>query len=191
MTRTTHWHLWLIDALGALALTACLGGVVWLTGLRHNSARQENAALRAQLQADRQTLATMKLAVERQQSKLNAGLRQLEISGRLPQESPIEEYFQSLAVTAARSGLHVLSQTPAETRIYPGLTEKCFSYEITGTIQSILSFLQSVEHTPYWADVSYLKIDQGDAAGTGPDVRRSAALTLSLFAAVDDREARQ
>lgn len=190
MNRTVHWHLWLIDALGALALLACLGGVVWLTCLRHNSARQECTTLRAQLEANRQTLATMQLAVERQQSKLQAGLQRLEISGRLPQHSPIEEFFQALAAAAARSGLHVLSQTPAETRIYPGLTEQCFTYEITGTLQSILSFLQSVEQSSFWADVSYLKIDQGDAAG-GADVPRNAALTMSVFAAVDNREDRE
>ncbi len=190
MNRSSHWHLWLIDACGALALLACLGGAVWLTFLRHNSARQESAAFRARLEADRQTLATMQLAVERQQNKLQAGLQRLEISGRLPQHSPIEEFFQALAVAAARSGLHVLSQTPAETRIYPGLTEQCFTYEITGTLHNILSFLQAVEQTSYWADVSYLKIDQGDAAG-GADVHRKAALTLSVFAAVDGREDRE
>ncbi len=48
----------------------------------------------------------------------------------------------------------------------------------------ITRFLRAVEETGFWADISYLKVEQGPGPPRGESTQRIASLTISLFSAL-------
>ena len=170
-----------IDAAGALLLTLCLGGFLWLAFMSPDAAHAERAQLHRTLDDSRRSLAGIRALHDRQRALLNARRAELARQGRLPEQPPLEEYFAELSRLAAANGLKVQSQTPLEIRHYAGLTEHCFAYEIAGPAPAILRMLQAIEESAYWADVSYLRLEESrTVAGETPGTR-VAALTISIF----------
>jgi hypothetical protein len=58
-----------------------------------------------------------------------------------------------------------------------------------GVFPDILAFLKSIEETDYWADVSYLKVEQRTQSKTQTGRERVASLVISLFSARTDQQA--
>jgi hypothetical protein len=59
-----------------------------------------------------------------------------------------------------------------------------YAYEITGAMPDIARFFRAVEQTEFWADISFLKVDQGAGPLQAGSARRVASLTISLFSAL-------
>ena len=180
--------LHIIDAVGGCTAAACVIGFVYLTMVRNNSTATEIEDLTVSVQVAREDARVLAAARTRQSEVLADREAELAAGGRLPAETPTEEYFQTLSAMAARNRLQIIRNNPLPSRQYPGLLERRYEYEVTGATCDLVRFLKSIEESEFWADVSYLKVNRG----TGPehDVtdRRVAVVTLSLFSAAPSDE---
>jgi len=184
MRRSGGWPLMMIDCLGGSTLAACALGFAWLTFLRETGPTATIAELQQTAAAAARDLSGLSGMRDQQRSVVAARRQELADRGRLPDQAPIEAYFQTLAALAAEHHLQIRRHHPLAPRVYPGLLEQRFAYEVTGRVPDLTGFLAAVEHTVYWADVSYLKIDRGDEVKRGLADQRVAQLTFSLFAAL-------
>jgi len=174
---------YLIDAVGAACLMACTLGAGWLVFVEGDRTKGALAELSSSIGAAGKDLADIQAIRDRQMSLLRTRERELGERGHLPEQTPIEEYFQTLAGLAARHRLNVLRHQPLTVRNYPGLAESRYAYEVTGTFPDLMEFLRAVEHTQFWADVSYLRIHTSHSSEERLDDQRTALLTVSVFSA--------
>lgn len=172
-----------VDAVGGMIVAACALGFVWTALLEKNPVRTEIAQLRQALSRARDEHHEWQAELERQEARLVDYRTQRARVGRLPAEVPIEAYFQQLSQLATRHNLHVLRQQPLASRTYPGLLEERYAYEVTGSLVDLVAFFESIEQAEFWADMSYLRLEQGAAGSSADSSDRIATLTLSLFAA--------
>lgn len=184
MSKLDKWSLRVIDVVGGCTVAACLFGLVWFTLIRPDRARAEIVELTRLLHRTRQEHRVVLASRHRQHAALQSYEAKLAKTGQLPTEAPIEEYFQTLSNFASKNHLRVVSHNPLTSRRYPGLLEQRYAYEVSGSLPDLIRFLKSIEESDFWADVSYLALDSGNAranaAGRGR-AERVAALTISLF----------
>lgn len=174
--------VYIVDLTAAAVCAAALLGSAWLGLVRGDRMRGHLAELRESIADSRRDLSSIESARDRQKQLLREKQKELADRGHLPEQTPVEEYFQAMSSLAQRAGLSVVRHQPMLPRSYPGLLERRYAYEISGTFASLMQFLRGVEESPYWADVSYLRVEPSDAAGANRS-RRSAMLTMSLFSA--------
>lgn len=183
MRPTGKLLLRIIDVLGGCAVSACVFGFVYLTMVRTDRTAVKIRELTSSIQAARQDARVLAAARDRQRATLVRHQAELAGTGQLPAETPVEEYFQTLSKIASKHRLRVIRHNPLTPRRYPGLLERRYAYEVTGSMPDLVRFLKAIEETDFWADVSYLKVDRG----TGPEHqvanRRVAVVTISLFSA--------
>jgi Tfp pilus assembly protein PilO len=188
MRVTYSWSIRILDALCGCVVIACLSGFLWLTILREDGTKDEIETLKRvihQAQQDRFTI----IEDRRQQLEILADRqRKLEKTGRLPTETPVEEYFQTLAGVVSKHRLRVVKHHPLSTREYPDLLEQRYAYEVIGRLPDLVAFLRSIENTGFWADVSYLKVDPARGRKEAVPDERVASLTISLFSAPEADE---
>ncbi|MGB2984559.1 MAG: hypothetical protein WBE26_01640 [Phycisphaerae bacterium] len=184
MGRSRRLSLQIIDMLGGCTVAACLLGFVWLTVVRGDQTAGELKALTRLIHTARQDVRAVRAARDRQRALLEDRQTALADRGHLPTQVPIEEYFQTLSTLASRHRLRVIQNNPLAERRYPGLLEQRYAYEVTGSLPDLVGFLQSIESTDFWADVSYLKVVRGVGPEEAVSDKRVALLTLSLFAAL-------
>lgn len=187
----------IIDVIGGIAVAACVTGFFWSLATGSDLTRVEISRLtRAVGKASREVK-----ALRAEETALREVLAQhrkdLDAGGELPTQAPVEEYFQTLSASATNRGLRVLRHNPLSARAYPGLLEQRYLFEVAGSTQNVIRFLESIEKSDYWADVSYLVIDGHSRAGdrragslgrrtADPNVigtTRQATLIISLFSA--------
>ncbi|UCE60105.1 MAG: hypothetical protein JSU63_22005 [Phycisphaerales bacterium] len=173
-----------IDLTGGSAVACCLLALVWLITVRSDDVSADITQLRQSVQTASQDLAAFRSARDRQQAILTNREAQLSQMGHLPDRTPIERYFQTLSALASQHNLTVRRNQPVSPRRYPGLLEQRYSYELSGAMPDITQFFRSVEHTDYWADISYLKVESGHSSWGGIFGDRIASLTISLFSAL-------
>lgn len=181
LARTISWPLAVIDASGICIVGVCVGASLWLTLVRHENTQEEIVRLQETVQESHHQVVMLGELAERQRALLLSRRADLSQRGRVPERAPVEEYFRALSVLAARHNVRVVSQTPIESRNYAGLLEQCFAYEVAGSMPDLVRLFRDVEETEFWADISYLKIDQGLVEDHGAAPQRIAAFTLSLF----------
>lgn len=174
--------IWLTDLLGGGLTLAFLGGFVWFTMLRPDQTARDVDRLTNLIRSTKRELGAMRIERDREQTLLRARLAQLEESGDLPMETPVEEYFKTLSSMAKEYRLRVIRHNPLPHRIYPGLLERRFAYEVTGATPDIMFFFQALEQADFWADIGYLKIT-GKPGGDGRG-ERVASITISVFSAI-------
>ncbi len=184
MTVTRNGPLLAIDLLGACALGVCVLAFGWLTVLRGDDVSANNADLTGAIQTAKRDLARYRSVRDRQRVILADRRAELASGGRLPDQAPIERYFQTLSTLAAQHRLRVRSHHPVSPRHYSGLLELRYAYELSGSMPDITRFFRSVEGTEFWADISFLKLDQGPGPPREGSSRRVASLTVSLFSAL-------
>ena len=185
MPKTHRVSLLLIDAVGVSVVAACVLGAVWMAFIRNDDAAAEIRQLRASIRDARQDLTHLLTTREEQDALLAQSKAELEQRGRLPEQTPIEDYFQTLTTLSNRYHLRVLRQNPLASRQYPGLLEQRYAYVLAGSMPDLTRFLWAVEETDFWADISYFKIENRPGRGTEGSKARVAELTLSLFSAVE------
>lgn len=182
----------IIDAVGSVIVAACAAGFFWSIAGGSELTRGEIAHLKKAIEKASTDVRSLRDRQTRLREVLAQRREALERSGQLPAHAPVEEYFQTLSAQATDHGLRVMRHQPVSERTYPGLLEQCYLFEVAGTTQSVVRFLQTIEKSDFWADVSYLAIDaNSQAVRTGApdsnpsDAIRRATLTISLFSAPD------
>lgn len=183
MARPNKLPLLLLDALGASLSAAGLVTALWITLFHSEHATSEVREYDLKIVSATKDLADLRSAVDRQRATLKERLGELATSGQLPEQIPIEEYFQTLSRLAVEHRLRTVRHNPLPPRSYPGLFEQRFAYEVIGTMPDLARFFKAIEDAEFWADISYLKIDGGQTPGDQPTDERNALLTLSLFSA--------
>ena len=156
---------------------------VWMALVHVGAAADEGTGLRANVDSSRQTLTTLEAAALRQETLRVARQGELAERGKLPSAPPVEEYLSAMAAAATAQQLNVLGHSPGVQRRYGDVLEQCLSFQVSGTAANLLRFLRTVEESPYWADIGYLRVEGGDAIGPPALQMRRASLTFSLFAA--------
>jgi len=183
MGGTNRVTLRIIDVGGGVALAACAGAFLWAALPREDRGIHEVRALTGIIEKAAQERRNLLATRDRQSRLLEQRRAELAESGQLPARAPVEQYFQVLSAMSARNGLRVVKHNPLAALEYPGLLEQRYAYEVVGSFPDLLRFLRAIEQTDYWADVSYLKLDRGVGPQDALAGQRTAALTISLFAA--------
>ena len=180
-----------MDLLGGGLAAGCAALLIWFTVLRTDRTSVAIRDLTEDIRLGRQRLAMVRADLDEQRGVLQARREQLDATGELPLVAPIERYFQAVSGLAAEHSLKVLRHNPLASHSYPGLLERRFAYEVSGASLDVISFLKAVEESDFWADVSYLSIEQGPrdiASRNVPD--RVARLTISVFSALPPDDAK-
>lgn len=182
MMTKTRWSQWMLDLAGGGFLAVVLGMFVWMTLLRTEKTAITLGELERTVQSARVEIDGLRAERDRQRITLKDRRSELQKSGQLPAQAPVEEYFRTLSDLAARNRLRVVRHNPLNNRTYPGLLERRYAYEVTGSLPDLVQFFQAIEASEFWADIAYLKIDQGPSLPNA--VReRVATLTISVFSA--------
>jgi len=181
--RQAHSGLLAIDVLGSAAVAVCVLVSAWLFFVRADEASASLRTLTGQVSDARRDLASIGRIMAEQQARLVRKRGHLESTGQLPTQTPIESYSQEVLELAARHELRVIRQIPVEAKTYPGLIEQRYSYEMTGTTGNILDFLIAIEESSFWADIGYLRLEDGTKSRQDKIARRKASFTVSLFSA--------
>ncbi len=182
MRRNSERNLLLIDLIGTAVVGALLSGAAWLAMGSGRESSAEIAELTRLVHGARRDARSLRQATQRQSSVLKS--RQEALShegGLLPTMAPVEDYFKQLSALASRHRLEVLRHQPMTPRRYPGLLEQRFAYEVRGATPDLVRFLDAVEHTDFWADVSYFNLDARSNNNQQTPDRRVMALTFSMF----------
>lgn len=181
--------LLVIDALGAMAVAACVFGVGWFLTVQADRTTVDRKALSGAIEFAQRELSAVHAACKEQSALFAQREVELATTGQLPERAPIEEYFQVLSNLASGHQLRVVRHRPLAPQDYPGLLEQRYAYEVTGTTANLVRFLKAIEGTEFWADVSYLTIMGAKPSGSGHLAARrandhTATLTLSMFSAL-------
>ena len=183
ITRSNKLHLLILDALGASLSAAGLGAALWLFLIHNQHAASELRDYNQMIASATQDLAALRSAGDRQRATLKERQAELAGGGQLPVEISLEEYFQTLSRLAVQHRLRVVRHNPLTSRTYPGLLEQRYAYEVIGTMPDLARFFRAIEDAEFWADISYLKIHNGQPQGGETTEERIASLTISLFSA--------
>ena len=181
--------LLVIDALGAMAVAACVFGVGWFLTVQADRTTVDQKQVGRAIAFAQRNLRAVHAACKEQNALLARREAQLATAGQLPEEAPIEAYFQALSNLASSHQLRVVRQRPLASQEYPGLLEQRYAYEVAGTTANLVRFLKAIEETDFWADVSYLTIVGATPSRSGHlNAQRTndhtATLTLSMFSAL-------
>ena len=179
----TH-PLLVIDFLGACAVGACVFAFGWLAMVRGDDVSVEITDLTRVVQAAKQDLATTRSVRDRRRILLTNRRAELASSGRLPDQAPVERYFERLSTLAALHQLRVRSHRPLSPRHYPGLLELRYAYDLSGAVPDITRFLRAVEETEFWADIGFIKLERRPGSPLAGPTECVASLTFSLFSAL-------
>ena len=180
----------IIDVIGGAVVAACVTGFFWSMATGSDLTRSEIAHLTRAIGKASREVSSLRAEATLLREVLAQRREELDANGQLPTHAPVEEYFQALSAPATDRGLRVLRHNPLSARTYPGLLEQRYVFEVAGSTQSIIRFLETIEQSDFWADVSYLVIDGNSRAGrrgaADPHAERftrQATLTISLFSA--------
>jgi len=161
MNPNPRWSVWAIDMIGGGIVVTCILGLLWLTTVRANHTSRELEKLRNTRTLVHRQLTQKKNECDRKRKLLLRYQSGINKTGKLPDQPPVEDYFQMLSLLATQHHLQVLRHHPINGRAYPGLKEQRFLYEVSGSMPDLTRFFKAIENADYWADISYLKIDQG------------------------------
>ncbi len=192
MRRNSERNLLPIDLIGIAVVGALLSGAGWLAIGSGRESSAEFAELTRLVHGARRDARSLRQATQRQRRVLKS--RQaalLHEGGLLPTTAPVEDYFQQLSALASDHHLEVLRHQHMTPRRYPGLLEQRFAYEVRGATPDLVRFLDAVEHTDFWADVSYFKLDARSNTNQQTSDDRVMDLTFSLFSSVPVDAARE
>lgn len=173
----------IVDLLGGCLVAGCLIGFVHLTVIRGDQTASDIAELSRMIREGRQQVRALRATFDRQGASLAQHQAELTQRGRLPTETPVEEYFQTLSTIASKHRLRVLRHNPLPSRQYSELFEQRYAYEVAGSMPDLVRFFRAVEDADFWADISYLSVKRGATVKEGQSNERIAALTFSLFSA--------
>lgn len=180
----------IIDVIGGAVVAACVTGFFWSLATGSDLTHGEIAHLTRAIGKASHEVSSLRAKATLLRGVLAQRRSELDANGQLPAYAPVEEYFQALSASATERGLRVLRHNPLSTRTYSGLLEQRYVFEVAGSTQSVIRFLETIEQSDYWADVSYLVIDGNARAGghraadpNAAETTRQATLIISLFSA--------
>ncbi|RME39293.1 MAG: hypothetical protein D6788_05755 [Planctomycetota bacterium] len=182
-TRERDWVLLGIHAGAAAAVVASTWVFVGTAVSDRSVQGSKIAALEQAVASTEAQYASLLAARDRQKNLLAQYRARLEEFGALPTEAATEPYVIALSELARRCGLQIVRQSPLPGQTYPGLRVDPFLLEVRGSFGSMVRFLAGVEHMPFWADVSHVRIGGDEGRGRRDPDERSALLTFNVFSA--------
>jgi len=177
--------LWTTDLAGAALTAAILACGGYFGVLRSDAVADEFRQLTHSTRNLRVQLAETQALLTEAQSVADTSRAELAQRGRLPQQTPLERDLQTLTQFARENLLNIAEVRPLGPVQYPGVIELRYVLRVSGTFDSLLGFLAAFESSPFWADLTHLKIDAATAGGETPE--RRAELTVSFFASVESK----
>lgn len=186
MRRSVWGKTWVIDLGGGAALAALLAAIAYCALVEGRSAKAELSGAAADVATLKRDLAGLHNVASRQRALLGEKENLLAHTGQVPPQTPTEEYFRYLSSLATRHNLKILRQNPMPSQSYTGLREDRFAFDVIGGFPDLVELFRAVESSPYWADVSYLRVTalrQETAQPHAAGATAIANLTLSLFSA--------
>jgi hypothetical protein len=174
-----RWSLLTIDATGGAITSLLLGIAAWSFFSSNAGGQNSLHELTTTLANARDDLADLQSAIGAQRELATRYQAELAAVGAMPGQTPQETHLRTLSGLASENHLSVVRQFPLPPREYPGIMEQRFAYEVTGTMADLARFFKAVETSPDWADISYLKVEQGQSTESTMD--RNAVLTFSVF----------
>lgn len=175
-----------VDAIGALAVAACLGVGVWYSLLNTDSAADRIGGLAAEAAQLDDALVKTQSSLDAQQAAHRRLQAELGDRDLLPEGAPIERDLKAITDLTRRNHLELIEFTPAGSQEYPGVLELKYRLTARGTFNDYLRFLRDFEASSSWADITYLKLDSPD---TQTDGGKPGELTVSLYSAIREEAA--
>lgn len=177
--------LWMIDLAGALLASVILACGGYFGLVRTQSVSDNINRLTASTRNLRVQSAEMQAQLHQAQTAADTSRTELSQRGRLPQQTPVERDLQTLTQYARTNRLTIAEVRPLGTVRYPGVIELRYVLRVSGTFDALVGFFTAFESSPFWADLTHMKID---APAIGPEpAPRTAELTVSFFASVESQ----
>ena len=190
MRKRLSWSLLAIDLAGGVIVSSCVAASFWLIVARAERTSAEIEKASNAIERARDELDRLRIERDRETGKIRERKAALARSGKLPEQAPVESYFSLLSRLAGDNNLRVVRHLPLASREYPGLLERRYAYDVSGSLPDIAKFFRAVEATEYWADIAYLRVDARSGAA-GPETNeRLAGLTFSVFSSPPSEPAR-
>ncbi len=200
MSASARIPVGIVDAVGGGIVSLCAVGCAYLVFFHADHATQEIGELTSLISSATEDLATVRAALDRQQSIVKERQAELNSGRHLPTSIPLEEYLHMLSQLATQNKLRVVKQNPLSSREYPGLLEQRYAYEVLGSMPDLTRFFKDIEEADFWVDIAFVKIEQrqadpgavhnasmgegGESPARPAGPERLAVLTVSLFSAV-------
>ena len=176
--------LWPIDLAGALLTAALLYTAGWYALFRADAASTRVPTLALELEAKEHELRVLRATLQDRREELdilNAEIRQ---KGRLPDRSPLEQDLATISSLAEANGVTIEGVEPIAEIHYPSVLERCLRIQTVGSFTNHLRFLRAFESCSFWADITYLKLEQTKEEMLHLSPTRHSSFVLSSFSAV-------
>ena len=173
----------LVDAIGVLAVAACVAVGLWCGLLGAGDASQQIRELTAQVQQLDESLRRMRTTLKRQSGVYDQ--RQAAFGARdlLPESTPVERELRAISDLARRHRLELTGFTPLGSKYYPGVRELRYRMTSKGRFGDYLRFLRDFEAGDSWADITLLSLSSANAQTSEG---KAGELTISLYSATKE-----
>ena len=173
----------LVDAVGTLAVGACITVAVWCGLLDAAGAADQISDLTGEVARLEDALGSMKSLLERQQDEYQQ--RQAAFGARdlLPESTSVEGELRTVNDLAQKNRLELTGFTPLGSKRYPGVDELRYRMTAQGSFADHLGFLRDFETGASWADITFLELSAVNAQAPNG---RTAEFTISLYSAVKE-----
>jgi hypothetical protein len=177
--------IWVIDILGGLLTAAVLGTGTYYGVVQTEAAASDISVLTGTTRRLRSELVRLQSALDQSHAAAADSRAQLAQRGQLPRHSPVERDLQTLTQFARANRVMIAEVRPSGTVHYPGVTEVRYVLKGSGTFDALMGFFRSFEDSPFWADITHLRIDRAPAMPDTQNATRDAEISVSFFASVD------
>jgi hypothetical protein len=149
------------------------------------AAASDVAALTGTTRRLRSELANLQIELDQTLATAAESRAQLAQRGPLPRHSPVERDLHTMTQFARANRVSIDEVRPLGTAEYPGVNEVRYVLKGSGTFEALLGFFRTFEQSPFWADVTHLRIDRRAGSIDADTSERDAEISVSFFASAD------
>jgi len=176
--------IWLIDGCGGLVVSVLLVTMSWYAFFKPDTASSQIEAVAADVAQGQADLQQLQSALSQGGATRQALMSAAEEQGHLPQRSPVDQDLQTITGFANASNVKFLQVQPISTVLYPNVQEQRYRIRTVGTFSDHLRFFQAFEACSFWADITYVKLEQTMTGMNQFDAARQSDMTLSFYSAL-------
>lgn len=163
---------------------ALLGAISWYAFFKPDTASSQIDAVAADVAQEQADLQQLQSALAQSRTMRKTLLVDAKKKGHLPTRSPIDEDLQTITGLANASNVKFVQVEPISTVLYPNVQEHRYRVRTVGTFSNHLRFFQAFEDCSFWADITYVKLEQTMTEMNQLDVIRHSDMTLSFYSAL-------
>ena len=113
-------------------------------------------------------------------------LEQAKNEGRLLENSPMEQNLKLLTELVERQSLLLTKVTPGSFNQSENIAQRRFLLKSSGRFEDMVSFFAQFETSPFWADVTHVKITRSVLPGSS--AAGDLELAVSFFSKADEEK---